>query len=81
MVVVSLSFSGSGDDIMSALEVSGFAMECQRRLNASEAVVVIWRGVGCRCLDRLGCLDIGRCYQHGPVWYTYVLDLGEKQEQ
>jgi hypothetical protein len=50
---VSLSLSGSGDDMMSTLEVSGFAIECQRRLNdsAAVAVVVVRGGMESRCLD------------------------------
>lgn len=63
-MIVSLSLRGSGDDMMSALEVSGFAMECQRRLKVSEAVaaaavVVIGGGIESRRLD------ICDSYRHG----------------
>ena len=34
------SFRGSGDDMMSALGVAGFAMECQRTVKRSAADVV-----------------------------------------
>lgn len=70
MAVVSSSLRGSGDDMMSALGVAWFAMECQRRLNDSVATE---GGMDSRCLD------IGDNHRHGQrngAWNIGVFSFG-----